>query len=74
MKRKLTLLASALLASPAFASTTFTTTIDAATYNGSTGSITFNDWGYTGPTGVGANDFHVGSGFDAARIGRLHSI
>ncbi len=69
----LSLLASALLASPAFADT-FTATIDAATYNGATGSITFNDHGYTGPNGVGANDFQVGSGFDASRIGQIQNV
>jgi hypothetical protein len=73
MKCKLTLLASALLASPAFAAT-HTTTIDAATYLGSTGTITFNDWGYAGPTGVGANDFQVGSGFDASNIGQIQHV
>jgi hypothetical protein len=73
VKHKLTLLASVLVASPAFAST-FTTTIDAATYSGSTGTVTFNDWGYTGPTGVGADDFQVGSGFDAARIGQIQHV
>lgn len=74
MKRKLTLLAAALSAGPAFASTTWTTTIDAATYGGSSGTITFNDWGYTGPTGVGANDFQVGSGFDASSIGQIQHV
>lgn len=74
MKHKLTLLAAALCASPAFAATTWTTTIDAATYLGSTGRITFNDWGYTGPTGVGAGDFQVGSGFDAASIGQIQHV
>lgn len=73
MKRKLTLLATVLCANPAFA-TTFTTTIDAATYLGSTGSITFNDWGYTGPTGVGANDFQVGAGFDSSSIGQIQHV
>lgn len=73
MTRKLILLAAALCASPAFAAT-FTTTIDAATYSGSTGTITFNDWGYTGPTGVGANDFQVGTGFDANRIGQIQHV
>jgi hypothetical protein len=68
------LLAAALCASPAFAATTWTTTIDAATYQGSTGTITFNDWGYTGPTGVGANDFQVGSGFDAGSIGQIQHV
>jgi hypothetical protein len=73
MKHKLTLLAAALLASPAFAAT-HTTTIDAASYGGSYGAITFNDWDYKGPTGVGANDFQVGSGFDASRIGQVQKV
>lgn len=38
------------------------------------GSITFNDWGYTGPAGVGAMDFQVGSGFDASRIGQIQNV
>lgn len=74
MKYKLTLLATALCASPAFAATTWTTTIDAATYQGSTGTITFNDWGYVGPTSVGANDFQVGAGFDADSIGQIQHV
>lgn len=73
--KNLSLMASALLAAPAFAATpqTFVTTIDAATYS-STGTITFNDHGYTGPTGVGANDFQVGAGFDASRIGQIQTV
>ena len=77
MQHKLTLLAAALCASPAFAATTattWTTTIDAATYAGTSGTITFNDWGYTGPTGVGANDFQVGTGFDASKIGQIQTV
>lgn len=74
MKHKLTLLAAALCASPAFAATTWTTAIDAATYGGATGSITFNDWGYVGPGGVGANDFQVGAGFNAANIGQIQHV
>lgn len=82
MKHKLTLLAAALAASPAFAST-WTTTIDAAGYGGSTGAITFDDWGYKGPTWtdsleiehtVGANDFQVGNGFDASRVGQVQKV
>lgn len=73
MKHKLTLLAAALFASPAFAATTWTAIIDDATY-GSTGTIKFNDWGYTGPTGVGANDFQVGSGFNASSIGQIQHV
>lgn len=78
---RLSLLAGALLATPVFAATpsfgtatNWTTTIDAATYNGSTGSITFNDWGYKGPTGVGANDFQVGSGFNSSQIGQIQNV
>lgn len=73
--KRLSLLSAALLASPAFAATptNWTTTIDAATY-GSSGSITFNDWGYKGPTNVGANDFQVGSGFDASRVGQIQTV
>jgi hypothetical protein len=73
MKHKLTLLAAALCSSPVIAAT-FTTTIDAATYQGSTGTIIFDDWGYTGPTGVGANDFQVGAGFDASSIGQIQHV
>lgn len=72
MKRKM-LLFLALGAAPALAAD-WTTTIDGATYLGSTGTITFNDWGYTGPTGVGANDFQVGSGFDSANIGQIQHV
>jgi hypothetical protein len=72
--KHLTLLATALIATPALAATSFTTTIDAATYNGSYGTIIFNDHGYTGPTGVGANDFQVGAGFDSTRIGQIQKV
>ena len=72
--KHLTLMAAALISTPALAASTFTTTIDAATYNGAYGSITFNDHGYTGPTGVGANDFQVGAGFDASRIGQKQQV
>lgn len=73
--KRLSLLAGALLATPAFAATpsSWVTNIDAATY-GSTGTISFNDNGYTGPTGVGANDFQVGSGFDSNRIGQIQTV
>lgn len=80
MKNKLSLLAAALCVSPAFAAdaTVWTTDIDAETYFGSTGTITFNDWGYKGPTvsgyTVGANDFQVGSGFDASNIGQEQHV
>lgn len=78
MKNKLAFLVLALCVSPAF-SATWQTNIDATTY-GSSGTIVFDDHGYTGPTGVGANDFAVTSivtgttGFDAARIGQTQTV
>lgn len=53
---------------------TFTTTYDPSRYNGSSGTITFNDWGYVGPAGVGAEQFQVGSGFDASRLGQVQNV
>lgn len=79
MKLKLTLLASALFATPAFAAT-YTTVIDADSYGGFAGTITFDDHGYVGPTGVGAMDFEVTSnvtgitGFDASRVGQVQNV
>lgn len=76
--KRLSLLTAALMASPAFAAT-WTTTYDSTTggggyYDGITASVVFNDWGYTGPTGVGANDFQVGSGFDSMRVGQIQTV
>lgn len=73
MKCKLTLLAAALCAGPAFAAE-WTTTIDADSHMGSTGTITFNDWGYVGPANVGANDFQVGTGFDSSSVGQIQHV
>jgi hypothetical protein len=70
--KRLSLLSAMLMASPAIAAT-HTTVIDAATY-GVTGTIVFNDHDYVGPAGVGANDFKVGSGFDANRIGQIQDV
>lgn len=80
------------LASPALASSpatplqmtsagvnTWTQTYDAATYK-SSGTVTFNDWGYTGPTAlggstpVGVNDFKVGAGYNAANLGQMQKV
>ncbi len=88
--RTLSLVASALLATPTFAATlpsfdpqnytaqTFVTTIDAATYNGATGTITFNDHGYSDYVNdymaAGADVFQVGSGFDANRVGQVQNV
>lgn len=41
---------------------------------GSTGAIVFNDWGYKGPSGVGASDFQVGAGFDPGNIGQIQHV
>lgn len=60
-------------------SNTWVNTINSAT-TGATGSITFNDWGYKGPTNVGVNDFVVTStvtgvtGFDSSRIGQIQTV
>ena len=43
-------------------------------YSGTTGTIKFNDWGYVGPAGVGANDFQVGSGFNPSDIGQIQHV
>lgn len=66
-------LGSALQTAQAASPTDWVTTIDPALY-GSSGTITFNDWGYTGPTGVGANDFQVSSGFDSDRVGQIQTV
>ena len=56
---------------------------DSYTYYDSAGQITatptsnyikFNDWSYTGPTGVGAYDFQVGSGFNASQVGQVQKV
>mgnify|MGYP001096723959 CR=1 FL=1 len=56
--------------------TVWTTKINPLTHNGSSGTIKFNDWGYKGPRGVGANDFQVGPGFDHApyRLGQVQNV
>ncbi|MCR4347286.1 MAG: VPLPA-CTERM sorting domain-containing protein [Sulfuricaulis sp.] len=54
-------------------SNTWLHTVDTTT-TGATGTITFNDWGYTGPTGVGVNDFQVGSGFNSSSVGQVQTV
>lgn len=54
-------------------SNTWVNTVDSTT-TGATGTITFNDWGYKGPTNVGVNDFKVGAGFDSSRIGQIQTV
>lgn len=41
---------------------------------GSTTTVTFNNWGYVGPTGVGVNDFQVGGGFNSSQIGQKQNV
>jgi hypothetical protein len=55
--------------------TVWTTTLNPALY-GASGSITFNDWGYTGPNGATAADFVVpgSGGFDQNRIGQVQHV
>lgn len=53
-------------------SNTWVYNVDPAT--GATGTITFNDWGYRGPTGVGVNNFQVGAGFNSSRIGQIQDV
>lgn len=55
------------------ATNTWVTTYDSGTF-GAAGTITFNDWGYKGPTGVGAGDFQVGAGYDKDRIGQIQNV
>jgi len=52
---------------------TWTHAVDTTT-TGATGSIVFNDWGYTGPTGVGVNDFQVGTGFNPLSVGQMQTV
>lgn len=51
----------------------WTKTIDAATYGGSTGTITFDDWGYTGPGGRNASQFGpLNGGF--GEVGQIQHV
>lgn len=51
----------------------WTKTIDATTYNGSTGTIKFDDWGYTGPGGRNASQFDpVNGGF--GQVGQIQHV
>lgn len=40
------------------------------------GTVTFDDWGYTGPNGAGWNDYSVpgSGGFDSTRIGQVQHV
>jgi hypothetical protein len=67
-------LMTALTMSSAYAATPTVWTTNFTNVAGATGYIKFNDWGYIGPNGVGANDFQVGSGFDSSRIGQVQHV
>lgn len=53
-------------------SNTWTHTVDHL--GASTGSITFNDWGYTGPMAASVNTFEIAGGFDASRVGQIQGV
>lgn len=76
LSRAVTVLLTSMIAASAYSAdpAAWVTNIDASTYLGSTGTITFNDWGYKGPTGVGATDFQIGTGFDPSRIGQIQHV
>ena len=76
--RTLTTLGALALALPLaqpVAAVTWTTTYDPALY-GASGTLVFNDWGYTGPNGANASHFVVpgSGGFDGSRLGQVQQV
>lgn len=64
MKKRLHLaIVMALAASGTAQATVWTETFDGSTTNGATGTISFDDWGFTGPDGRTAMDFEAVNGF-----------
>lgn len=51
----------------------WTQTIDAGTYGGSTGTITFDDWGYRGPQGQNATQFAPTNG-GFGKVGQIQHV
>lgn len=51
-----------------------TTWVSSYDINSAQTTIKFNDWGYEGPAGVGANSYQVGTGFDASRVGQVQHV
>jgi len=43
-------------------------------YLGRHGTITFDDWGYTGPMGANAGTFEIGGGFNASNLGQIQAV
>lgn len=76
LRNSIALLSISMVSMPTLAGTFVDTYTGAYTGNTWNGTVTFNDWGYTGPMGVGANDFAVAGGFDTdpARLGQIQSV
>ncbi|MCK5002349.1 MAG: thrombospondin type 3 repeat-containing protein [Gammaproteobacteria bacterium] len=53
---------------------THVTDILAADHGGKFGTITFDDWGFVGPDGRGANDFEPINGFNADSVGQVQHV
>lgn len=73
MNKKIYLAISIALASASAQAEIWTQTIDAATYGGSTGTITFDDWGFSDRlNGRGATDFEAINGF--GEVGQIQHV
>jgi hypothetical protein len=65
----------ALFAHGAANATEWVQTIDADTYGGSTGTISFNDWGFSDPlNGRTAMEFDAINGFNSDQIGQIQRV
>lgn len=73
-KSRIAIAVMALMAGAAQAATPTVWTTTFTNVGGASGYIKFNDWGYTGPNGVGANDYQVGTGFDSSNIGQVQHV
>ena len=71
--RTLAVVLAGLSVNTAAAGTLWTKNIDPATYGGAYGTITFDDWGYTGPGGRTAQDFApLNGGF--GEVGQIQHV
>ena len=71
--RTLAVILAGISVSTAEAGTLWTKNIDPATYGGAYGTITFDDWGYTGPGGRTAQDFApLNGGF--GEVGQIQHV
>lgn len=73
-KSRIAIAVMALMAGAAQAATPTVWTTTFTNVAGASGYIKFNDWGYVGPNGVGANDFQVGAGFNSSNIGQIQHV